>query len=93
MFFSCRHWPDEELKRRAPIYGEHLSSIHVKIPEAGYGTRTHTIILIDSTNKMDYYEETLLTPVIPVLDTTGNNNNNIIDNDNLWKKTHISRQL
>lgn len=38
---SCRdkYWPDAELKRRAPKWGESLSSICVKMQEAGYGTR------------------------------------------------------
>lgn len=34
-----RHLPDPELQRRAPQAYEHLSSVFVKIPEAGYGTR------------------------------------------------------
>jgi hypothetical protein len=28
--------------------------------KAGYGTRTHTIILIDADNNIDYYEETMM---------------------------------
>jgi uncharacterized protein with NRDE domain len=52
-------WPDEELKFRAPEWGEYLSSIKVNVPEHNYGTRTHTIILFDHFNNVDYYEETM----------------------------------
>lgn len=34
-----RHWPDDELTLRAPNWAERLSSIHVKMPEEGYGSR------------------------------------------------------
>lgn len=34
-----KHWPDAELHRRAPNWGEHLSSIRVNMTDAGYGTR------------------------------------------------------
>lgn len=34
-----KHWPDAELHRRAPDWGEHLSSICVNMKEAGYGSR------------------------------------------------------
>lgn len=54
-----KFWPDKELKRRAPNWGEHLSAIKVYIPEALYGSRTHSVILIDEYNKMYFYEETL----------------------------------
>lgn len=56
-----KHWPDEELKRRAPNWGEYLSSVFVNVPNAGYGTRTHTVIIVDENNKMDLYEETMAT--------------------------------
>lgn len=32
-------WPDEELARRAPLWGTHLSSISVHVPGQDYGTR------------------------------------------------------
>ncbi|KAL5277355.1 TANGO2 family protein [Megaselia abdita] len=54
-----KHWPDEELKRRAPKWGEYLSSVFVNVPNAGYGTRTHTVIIVDANNKVDIYEETM----------------------------------
>lgn len=59
------------------MWGEQLSSICVKMPQADYGTRTRTVILIDWQNRMDMFEETMLTP----------------DPDNEWKKSHIFRQL
>lgn len=34
-----RHWPDEELHRRAPNWSNQLCSICVKMPEQGYGSR------------------------------------------------------
>lgn len=72
-----KYWPDEELKRRAPKWGEHLSRICVKMPEAGYGSRTRTVILIDFDNKMDFYEETMLTH----------------DPEGDWKRSHIFREF
>lgn len=36
---SEKHWPDAELHRRAPLWGEHLSSICVNMTDAGYGSR------------------------------------------------------
>lgn len=68
-----KHWPDEELKRRAPKWGEYLSSIFVNVPKADYGTRTHTVIIVDANNKVDIFEETMTT-----FDPSGD-----------WKHTHI----
>lgn len=42
-----KHWPDAELHRRAPDWGEHLSSIRVNMTDAGYGTRYLYIKLIE----------------------------------------------
>lgn len=36
---SEKHWPDAELHRRAPDWGEHLSSIYVEMGDAEYGSR------------------------------------------------------
>lgn len=72
-----KFWPDEELKRRAPTYGEHLSALNVLIPETGYGSRTHTVILIDHQNKMHFIEETMLTQ----------------NPDGEWSRTHIEKQF
>lgn len=76
---SCdeKFWPDEELSRRAPKWGEPLSRICVKMPEAGYGTRTKTIILIDANNQMDFYENTMMSS-----DVNGE-----------WKLTHINKTI
>jgi uncharacterized protein with NRDE domain len=59
-FFLSRFWPDEELSKRQPQWGHDLSHINVKMLKAGYGTRTHTIILIDADNNIDFYEETMM---------------------------------
>lgn len=76
---SCdeKFWPDPELKRRAPNWGEQLSRICVKMPEAGYGTRTKTLILITADNKMEFYENTMTTS----------------DADGEWKMTHIVKEF
>lgn len=34
-----KNWPDAELHRRAPNWGEYLSSICVNMTDAGYGSR------------------------------------------------------
>lgn len=39
-----KHWPDAELHRRAPNWGEHLSSVCVNMAEAGYGSRYEKLI-------------------------------------------------
>uniref|UniRef100_A0A1L8DWA9 Putative transport and golgi organization 2 n=1 Tax=Nyssomyia neivai TaxID=330878 RepID=A0A1L8DWA9_9DIPT len=72
-----RHWPDDELSRRAPKWAEKLSSVCVNMPVEGYGSRTRSVILINGQNQMDFYEETMLGT----------------DPDGEWKKTHIQQQL
>ncbi|XP_037816799.1 transport and Golgi organization protein 2 isoform X1 [Lucilia sericata] len=72
-----KFWPDAELKRRAPIYGEHLSALNVLIPETGYGSRTHTVILVDNNNKMHFIEETMLSE----------------NPEGEWSRTHIEKQF
>lgn len=74
---KTKFWPDEELKRRAPLYGEHLSALNVLIPETGYGSRTHTVILIDNNNTMHFIEETMLTE----------------DPEGEWSHSHIEKQF
>lgn len=55
-----KYYPDEELKRRrGEIDAEHFSSIFVRL-NGLYGTRTHTIILIDDANNIEYIEETMM---------------------------------
>lgn len=70
-------WPDAELERRAPKWGQYLSSLNVNVPQAGYGSRTHTVILVDDNNKMHFYEETM----------TG------LDPQGEWRKTHLTKEF
>uniref|UniRef100_U5ETR2 Putative transport and golgi organization 2 n=1 Tax=Corethrella appendiculata TaxID=1370023 RepID=U5ETR2_9DIPT len=72
-----KHWPDNELQKRAPNWGENLSSIYVKMPEAGYGSRTRTVILVDENNKIDFIEETM----------------NTFDPNEKWERIHLNHQL
>ncbi|XP_051168869.1 transport and Golgi organization protein 2 [Leptopilina boulardi] len=61
-FLKCsqRHLPDEELLKRSPEYYPALSSIFVNSETKTYGTRTHTILLVDGSNKITFIEETLM---------------------------------
>ncbi|XP_060836205.1 transport and Golgi organization protein 2 isoform X2 [Rhopalosiphum padi] len=57
------HYPDEELIKRTPKFPgtddqKKFSSIFVEMPSRQYGTRTHTIILIDHDGKVEYNEWT-----------------------------------
>ncbi|XP_004527372.1 transport and Golgi organization protein 2 isoform X2 [Ceratitis capitata] len=74
---KCKHkfWPDAELKRRAPNWGEHLSALNVNIPNAEYGSRTHTVILVDEYDKMHFYEETMAG----------------LDPEGEWRCTHLEK--
>lgn len=74
---SKKCWPDSELETRAPTWGEDLSSVCVKILKAGYGSRTRSVILVDWENKMDYFEETMMSE----------------DPNGEWKMTHIQHQF
>lgn len=59
-----RFLPDEGLiERRKAQYAnpERFSCINVEIEELSYGTRTHTIVLVDNDNKIHYFEETMST--------------------------------
>ncbi|GJQ80657.1 hypothetical protein Trydic_g9241 [Trypoxylus dichotomus] len=58
-----RHLPDSELQRRQPSWYEGLSSLFVNIPNAGYGSRTHSIILIDYNWNMEFFEATMKEPI------------------------------
>jgi len=64
---------DEELLARRNDTAEFFSSIHVEIPDGGYGTRTRTVILVDNENNVDYIEETMSSE-----DPRGE-----------WEKTHL----
>lgn len=50
--------PDPELEKNYPTIYEELSSIFVSGNE--YGTRTHSILLIDGSNQVTFVEETLM---------------------------------
>ncbi|XP_012269731.2 transport and Golgi organization protein 2 [Athalia rosae] len=54
-----KHLPDPELQRRAPNWYEDLSSIFVRVPNVEYGTRTHSILLVDGLNNVTFVEKTL----------------------------------
>ncbi|GIX68286.1 transport and Golgi organization protein 2 [Caerostris extrusa] len=63
----CTHYPDEQLDKdtegRPEEYVKQLSAIFIK-PELGlYGSRTHTVILIDSHGHVDYVEKTMKEPI------------------------------
>lgn len=64
------HLPDPELQRRlinqTPCIVEKNSTVFVNIPEQGYGTRTHSIILIDGQGQVDFMEWTMKEPVDPL---------------------------
>ncbi|XP_039499500.1 transport and Golgi organization protein 2 isoform X2 [Drosophila santomea] len=72
-----KFWPDDELKRRAPNWGEGLSALNVHIEDHAYGSRTHTVVLVDSENKMHFIEETM-----SGLDPLGE-----------WSRTHIEKDF
>ncbi|EZA54060.1 transport and Golgi organization protein 2 homolog [Ooceraea biroi] len=50
--------PDPELQRRSPNQYEELSSIFITGTE--YGTRTHSVLLVDGSNQVTFVEETLM---------------------------------
>ncbi|XP_044763285.1 transport and Golgi organization protein 2 [Coccinella septempunctata] len=59
-----RNLPDPELQRRAPQAYEQLSSIYVEIKKT-YGTRTHSIVLVDKDWNVEFYEDTMESPINP----------------------------
>ncbi|XP_067215512.1 transport and Golgi organization 2 homolog isoform X2 [Linepithema humile] len=54
-----KHLPDPELRKRYPTKYEDLSSIFVSTGKE-YGTRTHSILLVDGLNHITFVEETLM---------------------------------
>ncbi|CAH1118420.1 unnamed protein product [Phaedon cochleariae] len=58
-----RHLPDLELHKRKPEAHEPLSSIFIEIDPPGYGTRTHTVILIDYNWNLEFIEYTMEEPI------------------------------
>lgn len=59
-YFFIRHLPDEELRRRSPEFYPALSSIFVQSETKLYGTRTHSVLLVDGSDKITFVEETLM---------------------------------
>ncbi|CAK9825397.1 Transport and Golgi organization 2 homolog [Anthophora retusa] len=53
-----RYLPDPELQRQSPKRYKELSSIFVVTEE--YGTRTHSILLVNGNNEITFVEETLM---------------------------------
>lgn len=54
---NCRHLPDEVLQTTHPDAYEICSSIFISI-DKNYGTRTHTLILVDGKNQLTFIENT-----------------------------------
>ncbi|EFA05078.1 transport and Golgi organization protein 2 [Tribolium castaneum] len=59
------HLPDPELEARAPFGVGFLSSIYVRMEEGGYGTRTHSVILVDDGGNVEFVEHTMKEPINP----------------------------
>lgn len=61
LFFivCCRNCPDPSYTYKHP----QLSSINVQLPSYSYGTRTHTIILIDHQQNVTFTEHTMDYPI------------------------------
>ncbi|XP_044260425.1 transport and Golgi organization protein 2 [Tribolium madens] len=64
---KCRdlHLPDPELQTRAPFGVDFLSAIYVRMEQGGYGTRTHSVILVDDENNIEFVEHTMKEPINP----------------------------
>lgn len=60
--WNQRHLPDPVLARRSPDTYEQLSSVFVNAAMASYGTRTHSIILVDDEGNVEFMEDNLVDP-------------------------------
>jgi len=58
-----KHLPDPELKRRSPAGFECLSSVYVRVLQAGYGTRAHSLVLIDYEGNVEFTEIAMDQPI------------------------------
>lgn len=61
-----KHYPCEVLDKIDSVSREQkiqYSSVFLSMPHLSYGTRTHTIILVDGNNHVDFYEWTLKDPI------------------------------
>uniref|UniRef100_A0A6M2DRK7 Putative transport and golgi organization 2 n=1 Tax=Xenopsylla cheopis TaxID=163159 RepID=A0A6M2DRK7_XENCH len=74
-----KHWPDSVLYERNPLWGEELSSIFIANKERKYGTRTHTIVLLDYEWNLDFIDVSL----------TSDDQHNF----NKWSRKHITKHL
>lgn len=58
---STCHKPDKNMKKqggsRSSDFMDKLSSIFVSIPECNYGSRCHTIVLVDGSGNVEYIEK------------------------------------
>lgn len=54
-----RYLPDEVLTAIHPEVFDGLSSVFVHVDGLDYGTRTHTIILVDGLDRVTFVEETM----------------------------------
>jgi uncharacterized protein with NRDE domain len=59
------HLPDPELERRAPRGVGFLSAIFVNMRNGGYGTRTHSVVLVDDECNVEFVEHTMRAPIDP----------------------------
>lgn len=59
------HLPDAEMEKRAPFGIDFLSSIYVKMLKGGYGTRTHSVVLVDEEFNVEFIEHTMRQPIDP----------------------------
>ncbi|KAK6640531.1 hypothetical protein RUM44_012227 [Polyplax serrata] len=63
-----KHYPDEVIDGMSHIpcpFKPNYGAVFVKSPDLSYGTRTHTVILVDWKNRVDFYEWTLKDPITP----------------------------
>nr|XP_022907777.1 transport and Golgi organization protein 2 [Onthophagus taurus] len=57
------HLPCPELEKRQPIFYKYLACVYVKAIEVNYGTRTHSIILVDNEWNTEFFEATMQDPI------------------------------
>ncbi|XP_046386177.1 transport and Golgi organization protein 2 homolog isoform X2 [Ischnura elegans] len=68
-FLKCKtqHYPDHQILEQVPNIPDEKhrmhSSLYVENLHLDYGTRTHTVILVDHENKVDFIEWTMEEPI------------------------------
>lgn len=64
---TTERYPDEQLMKDAEGRSQEslrkLSSVFVRVEEECYGSRTHSVILVDARGSVDYVERTLQQPI------------------------------